>query len=63
MKEKIFDTIGSSLFIILILLIVSLFTLMPILNMIILGIIIAYGIKPIKISFNLNLNTLQYPLY
>lgn len=58
MKEKIFDTIGSSLFIILILLIVSLFTLMPILNMIILGIIIAYGIKPIKNKFQ---SKLKYP--
>jgi predicted PurR-regulated permease PerM len=47
MKEKILDTIGSTLFIILILLIISLFTLMPILNMLILGGIIAYGIRPI----------------
>lgn len=48
MKEKIFDTVGSSLFIIAVLLIISLFTLIPILNMVILGIIIAYGLKPIK---------------
>jgi len=57
-KEKIFDTVGSSLFIILILLIISLFTLIPILNMIILGIIIAYGLKPIKNKFQ---SKLKYP--
>lgn len=47
MKNKIKDVIGSSLFIIVILLIISLFTLMPILNMLILGGIIAYGLRPI----------------
>lgn len=47
MKNKIKDALGSSLFIIAILLIISLFTLMPILNMLILGGIIAYGLRPI----------------
>jgi len=47
MKNEIKDVLGSSLFIIAILLIISLFTLMPILNMLILGGIIAYGLKPI----------------
>ncbi len=48
MKDKIVDTVGSSLFIIAILLIISLITLMPIVNMLILGAIIAYGIRPIS---------------
>jgi len=47
MKNNIKDALGSSLFIILILLIISLFTLVPILNMLILGGIIAYGLRPI----------------
>lgn len=51
MKNKIKDTLGSSLFIIVILLIVSLFTLMPIINMLILGGIIAYGLIPVAKKF------------
>lgn len=47
MREKIVDMLGSYGFIILILLIISLFTLMPIINMLILGGIIAYGLNPI----------------
>lgn len=47
MKNKIKDTLGSSLVIIVILLIISLFTLMPIVNMLILGLIIAYGLRPV----------------
>ncbi|RBQ22235.1 hypothetical protein ALNOE001_19590 [Candidatus Methanobinarius endosymbioticus] len=47
MKEKIGDILGSYGFIILVLLIISLFTLMPILNMLIMGAIIAHGLYPI----------------
>lgn len=47
MREKILDILGSYGFIILILSMISLFILMPILNMLILGGIIAYGLNPI----------------
>jgi len=45
---KLKGTITSSIFIILILLILSLLVLTPMLNMIILGVIFAYGIRPIS---------------
>ena len=47
MKNKLKETIGSSLFIVAILLIISLIVLMPVLNMLLLGAVIAYGIRPI----------------
>ncbi len=47
MKTKIKENLGSSLFIIAILLIISLITIMPVLNMLILGAVIAYGLRPI----------------
>jgi len=47
MKNKLKETIGSSLFILAILLIISLLVLMPVMNMLLLGAVIAYGIRPI----------------
>ena len=58
MKNDIKNALGSSLFIIIILLIISLFTLMPILNMLILGGIIAYGLRPIARKLQ---KKLKYP--
>jgi predicted PurR-regulated permease PerM len=48
MKNKLKKTIGSSLFIAAILLIISLAVLMPVLNMLLLGAVIAYGIRPLS---------------
>ena len=47
MKNKLKKTIESPLFILAILLIISLIVLMPVLNMLVLGIVIAYGIRPL----------------
>lgn len=47
MKNKFKDMLGSSFFIIIILLAISLITLTPILNMLFLGLVISYGISPI----------------
>ncbi|MBZ9571433.1 AI-2E family transporter [Methanobrevibacter sp. TMH8] len=58
MKNKIKDALGSSLFIIAILVIISLFTLMPIVNMLILGGIIAYGLRPVAKKLQ---TKLKYP--
>ncbi|KZX17663.1 putative inner membrane protein [Methanobrevibacter cuticularis] len=48
MKNTIKESLGSSLFIIAVLLAISLITLMPILNVLLLGAIIAYGIRPLS---------------
>jgi predicted PurR-regulated permease PerM len=48
MKKELKEMIGSSLFLIAILLIISLIVLVPVLNMLLLGAVIAYGIRPIS---------------
>jgi len=55
MKNKFAETIGSPLFIVGILLIISLIVLTPVLNMLLLGAVLAYGIRPIAKKIQLKI--------